>query len=608
MISSRLWRRLLEDAHAVAVKQALIVVIAAFNLAAGTISLGSGTLSVSKGQSDSPNPPFFVTNPDAFAFKITDGVTTLAGQDRRNTDLEGGPNKALQSVGAFDARQVTISGTISALTIPDVQAGAGGHSQAFAIGLCTKGWRDQAAATYNLNLIGFQPAPAKDGFAGIAFGYRSGALYLVGYDYDNQPDQIFFDLAAAGLSSGQTLSKPLSFTMAFSESKLTLTVNGQSLGAIATSHDLSASMLVIMGASVDPANGTGSLTYSNVTAITPATLGPPAVLYAVSGDNQSVIAGGGARDPLVVGVVDALRNPLEGITVNFLGSNASASQSSVRTDAGGRASVTATAGATVGTAVISASTGALPVLTFRLTVVSGSGAPVISAVVNGASFAPEIASGGWATILGANFSLTTRTSGSDDYVDDQMTTSLDNTSVSINGKPAFVYYISPIQLNVIVPDDPTVGSIDVQVSTPVGTSKVFSVPKPFLSPALFLFAPDRPAAAHSDGTYLGPPGLISSVTTRPAKPNETILLFGTGFGPTRPPVPAGKLTTSAAPTALTITATVGGQPAEVKAYLIYPGVYQLNLTVPDLPDGDAVVLISVLGVLTQDGLIIPIAR
>src|SRR5438105_499309 len=252
-ISSRLWRKLLEDAIFV-VKQALVVLITVFNLAAGTISLGNGTISVSGGEADSPNPPFFVTNPDSFAFKITDGVTTLAGQQRRNTDSNGGPNKALQGVGAFDARQVTISGTITALTISDAQAGGGGHSQAFAIGLCTKGWRDQAAATYNLNLLGFQPAPAKEGFAGIAFGYRSGSLYLVGYDYDIQPDQIFFDLSNAGLSSGQTLSKPISFTMTFSENKLALTINGQSLGSIATSHDLSASMLVIMGASVDPVN------------------------------------------------------------------------------------------------------------------------------------------------------------------------------------------------------------------------------------------------------------------------------------------------------------------------------------------------------------------
>src|SRR5438552_6077833 len=174
-----------------------------------------------------------------------------------------------------------------------------------------------------------------------------------------------------------------------------------------------------------------------------------------------------------------------------------------------------------------------------------------------------------------------------------MTTSLDHTSVSINGKPAFVYYISPTQLNVIVPDDATIGAIDVQVTTPAGTSKAFSVPKPFLSPALFLFAASRPAGVHSDGTYLGPPGLIAGVTTQPAKPNETILLFGTGFGPSRPAVPAGKLTTGAAPMALPITATVGGQQADIKAFLISPGIYQLNLTVPDLPDGDAVVSISV---------------
>ena len=43
----------------------------------------------------------------------------------------------------------------------------------------------------------------------------------------------------------------------------------------------------------------------------------------------------------------------------------------------------------------------------------------------------------------------------------------------------------------------------------------------------------------ADGTYLGPAGLFNNTPiTRGARPGETILLFGTGFGPTLPQPPS----------------------------------------------------------------------
>jgi uncharacterized protein (TIGR03437 family) len=59
-----------------------------------------------------------------------------------------------------------------------------------------------------------------------------------------------------------------------------------------------------------------------------------------------------------------------------------------------------------------------------------------------------------------------------------------------------------------------------------------------LSPALFTFSQQGgryAAAVRADGAYLAPPNLISGLVMVPAKPGDTILLFGTGFGPTIPP-------------------------------------------------------------------------
>jgi uncharacterized protein (TIGR03437 family) len=117
-----------------------------------------------------------------------------------------------------------------------------------------------------------------------------------------------------------------------------------------------------------------------------------------------------------------------------------------------------------------------------------------------------------------------------------------------------------------------------------------------------------PAAIHADGTPVGPPGILMGVTTVPAKPNETISIFGTGFGPTKPVVAAGSTMPNDAAIAIPVTATVGGLPAIVQGWLTYAGEYQFNLTVPALPDGDAQVVLSILDTPTQPALMLNIAH
>jgi len=578
-------------------------------LLAGTISLGSGSIRVLGGNADSNSPPAYVTNPSAFGFLLTDGITTLDGGQRRNTDPTGGANTALEAVPTFDGRQTTISATITALTVADSEGATGGHSQAFAIGLCTGGWRDQAAATYNLNLLASQPAPAKDGFAGIAFGFKNGSLYLAGYDYDDQPNQIFQDLGKAGLASGQSILAPLTLTLAYAAGSMSVSLNGKLLGVVTTSHDLSSALLVAMGGSVDANNGVGLMTFLNLSGSTPTTPGSPALFYPVSGDLQTGTVGATLAQPLVTSVVDSYRNPLSGVLVSFAAGDAAASPASVATDASGHARTSIKLGNAPGIATILASVASLPLVAFHLTATAPpapSTAPVVTAVVDGASFGTKISSGGWATILGTNLAPVTDTAI---LTGTSMQTALDGVSVSIHGKAAFVYYVSPTQINCIVPDDPAVGGVDVQVTTPAGASAVVTADKEDFAPQLFVFSSHYPAAVHADGSYLGPANLLSAVATHPAKAGEVILLFGTGFGPTSPLVPSGQLATGDAQPAQTVSATLNGIPVQIQGYLIYPGEYQFNLTVPNsLPAGDAPLVLSVVGSTTQSGLMLSIGQ
>ncbi len=254
--------------------------------------------------------------------------------------------------------------------------------------------------------------------------------------------------------------------------------------------------------------------------------------------------------------------------------------------------------------------------------------PTISSggVVNGASFAQPpsngsgITDGSWISIFGTNLSATTRLWGAGDFQGDNLPTQLDGVSVTINARPAAVYFISPAQINVQVPADGALGNVQVQVTTAQGASTPATVAKQAFSPAFFMFDPENRkyvAAVHApnlDGSVdrVGRPGLIPGVSTRPAKPGEVIEVYGTGWGATDPPVPTGVIFTSAARLANPVTFRIGGitlAPGDVQfAGMTGAGLYQFNLKIPDLPDGDAAILGEIGGVRSQDVAFITVQR
>jgi uncharacterized protein (TIGR03437 family) len=78
------------------------------------------------------------------------------------------------------------------------------------------------------------------------------------------------------------------------------------------------------------------------------------------------------------------------------------------------------------------------------------------------------------------------------------------------------------------------------------------------------------------------------------------MLFGTGFGPTIPAVPAGQVVTEAAPLASLPKIRIDTLDAEVLyAGLTGAGLYQINVRVPEVADGDHAVTAETGGVWTQ---------
>jgi uncharacterized protein (TIGR03118 family) len=236
--------------------------------------------------------------------------------------------------------------------------------------------------------------------------------------------------------------------------------------------------------------------------------------------------------------------------------------------------------------------------------------PVLSTgntVVNGASFQPGIAEYSWITILGSNLSSTTRIwNPATDFVNGALPKQLDGVGVTVDGKPAYVYYISPVQINALVPADSALGTI--QVSTANQTLGSASVPAAIevTAPAFFTLANGNVAALHANNTVVGPTTLYPNNST-PAAPGETIELYATGFGPGTTTIPDGQVITTPIPIT-GVTVTIGGAPAQVTYQgLVQAGVYQINAVVPaSTPTGNAGVTAAIGGQTTQSGVVLAV--
>jgi uncharacterized protein (TIGR03437 family) len=104
------------------------------------------------------------------------------------------------------------------------------------------------------------------------------------------------------------------------------------------------------------------------------------------------------------------------------------------------------------------------------------------------------------------------------------------------------------------------------------------------------------------GAYVGAPGLIAGASFAPAKADDILTLFATGFGATNPSFAPGVLPSGQAQVTAPVVITFGGvtlSPSDI----LYAGVtqdaglYQLNLRVPKgVPDGDQPLVIRIGGV------------
>jgi uncharacterized protein (TIGR03437 family) len=244
----------------------------------------------------------------------------------------------------------------------------------------------------------------------------------------------------------------------------------------------------------------------------------------------------------------------------------------------------------------------------KITPASTSGKPAISSggLVSAAANVPGMTSGGWLALYGQNLAGSTRKWLTSDFQGQQLPTSLDGVSVKIDNRPAAVYYISPTQIDVQVPDDANIGPVTVTVTNGQLTSGPTTVNMSQYAPAFFTVG-RYVAALHADNTLVGNNSLAPGA--RPAKPGETIAVYGTGFGPTSPATPSGIIVSSVDPLAdlSLLSITIGSVPAQVQfAGIVAAGLYQFNVVVPSVAAGDWPISATIAHVSTQTGVAVTV--
>ena len=243
--------------------------------------------------------------------------------------------------------------------------------------------------------------------------------------------------------------------------------------------------------------------------------------------------------------------------------------------------------------------------TYTLTpAAAGGNNPTISEIQNGFSTVANspIQAANWVVIKGTNLAPGP---GRGWNANESFPTTMDGTSVTINGQLGYLYYISPGQINLQAPSDTALGPVNVVVTNNGLSSTPVSAQYQPYSPALLQWGggqfPYAEITRYPDNAYVGNPtvmGAAGYTNIVSAQAGDILTLWVTGLGPTTPAVPAGQqpaFANGAFPVTTTNpTVTVGGANATVLgAILRYAGLYQVNIQLPaSLPSGDAPIQIS----------------
>ena len=233
---------------------------------------------------------------------------------------------------------------------------------------------------------------------------------------------------------------------------------------------------------------------------------------------------------------------------------------------------------------------------------------------SGASVTGPVAPGSLVSIFGSDLA-----SGLAQADSIPLSTTLNNVSVTFNGVPSPLLFVSGGQVNAQLPwnvlPGGTTGSANVVVTRSGQASAGQTLQVGPFSPGIFAIN-NIAVAINSDGSIAAPAGAIPGVATHPAKIGDPggLVILCTGLGAVTPANTNGAASLDALRTATTTpTVLIGNMPVTVLFAGLSPqfvGVNQVNVSLPQgTPTGDAVsIQISQGGVTTSATITIAVSN
>ncbi len=211
-------------------------------------------------------------------------------------------------------------------------------------------------------------------------------------------------------------------------------------------------------------------------------------------------------------------------------------------------------------------------------------ASIVNAASNQAAFAPNT----FVTIYGTGLAYSVRALAASDLHGDQLPTVLGGTGVRVfvNNIAVPIYYVSPTQINFLIPTNLLPGPAVIQTMLDAVYGPAVRLTVTAVAPALFQVDAQTILGAHLDGRVL--------TVTSPATPAEYITLYATGLGETVPRTGYAEIPAAAAwlRDFAAFSVLIDGVPLP-RERLLYAGVapgfaglYQINIRLPDSVGND----------------------
>jgi len=207
-----------------------------------------------------------------------------------------------------------------------------------------------------------------------------------------------------------------------------------------------------------------------------------------------------------------------------------------------------------------------------------------ASIVNSATnLAGELAPNTIATIYGTGLANTVRALRAEDIRNGTLPFELSGAGVRVlvGTLPAQLYYVSPTQVNFLIPPNLKAGDTDIQLTLDGRAGPAVRLKLLESAPALFQLDSEMAVATRADG----------SVVTReqPAAAGEVIVLYATGLGRTDPDAEYGLLPLRPAYIRRfpELAVWLGGKAIDSRSIFYagvtpgFAGLYQINLTLPE---------------------------